>query len=44
MGFGQRDPIFALGYASAIGVMMLLLTIFIVLFFRVVRRPERIEF
>ena len=44
LGFGQRDPIFALGYASAVGVVMLLLTIFVVVFFRVVGRAERIEY
>lgn len=44
MGFGQRDPIFALGYASAMGVVMLVLTIVVVVFLRVVGRAERIEF
>lgn len=44
MGFGQRDPIFALGYATSIGVMMLLLTIFVVGFFRIFKPAERIEF
>ena len=44
MGFGQRDPVFALGYATAIGITMLLLTIFIVVFLRYFRPSHRIEF
>jgi ABC-type sugar transport system permease subunit len=43
-GFGQRDPIFALGYATALGVVMVLLTILIVIFFRIFKPAERIEF
>lgn len=44
LGFGQRQPIYRLGYATAIGVMLLLVVIFIVLILRVVMRRERLEY
>ncbi|MFO7323130.1 MAG: sugar ABC transporter permease [Chloroflexota bacterium] len=40
LGFGQRQPIYRLGYATAVGVMLLLAVILIVLLLRRVTRRE----
>jgi len=44
MGFGKRDPIYQLGYASAIGVSLLILVIILAILIRVILRRERVEF
>lgn len=44
MGFGKRYPIYRLGYATAIGVMLLLTVILIVILLRRVLRREVIEY
>ncbi|UVC09454.1 sugar ABC transporter permease [Rhizobium sp. TH2] len=44
MGFGQREPVYALGYATAIGVILFVLTIVTVVFLRLVFRREKVEF
>jgi ABC-type sugar transport system permease subunit len=44
MGFGQRDPVYQLGYATAIGVAMFVFTIVAVLLVGAVSRRERVEF
>jgi len=44
MGFGKRDPIFQLGYASAIGVVTLLLVIVISFIIRKLIRREIYEY
>jgi ABC-type sugar transport system permease subunit len=43
MGFGKRDPIYRLGYASAIGVTLLVLVIVLASLLRLIFRRERIE-
>jgi ABC-type sugar transport system permease subunit len=43
-GFGKRDPIYRLGYATAIGVVLLLCTIVIVLVLRRLMRREVIQY
>jgi ABC-type sugar transport system permease subunit len=42
-GFGKRDPIYMLGYASAIGVTLLLLVITLAVLLRLILRRERVE-
>lgn len=44
MGFGKRDPIFQLGYATAIGVLMLLLVVVASLVIRRLMRREVIQY
>jgi len=44
MGFGKRDPIFQLGYASAIGVVTVLLVIIITLIIRKLIKREIYEY
>jgi len=44
MGFGQRTPIYRLGYASAIGVFMLLTVIVMVVFLRRLMGREVIQY
>jgi len=44
MGFGQRQPIYRLGYATAIGVMLLLVVIIIVGILRLAMRREQLEY
>jgi ABC-type sugar transport system permease subunit len=44
MGFGQRQPIYRLGYATAMGVLLLLAVILIVLVLRRLMRREVIEY
>ncbi len=44
MGFGQRQPVYQLGYASAIGVSMFLFTAIVVIVLGLVFRRERVEF
>ena len=44
MGFGKRDPIYQLGYATAIGVVMLLLAFTLILVLRRLMRRERLEY
>jgi len=44
MGFGQRDPVYALGYATAIGVTMFAVTIAAVVALRFVFKREPLEF
>ncbi|MET3901027.1 ABC-type sugar transport system permease subunit [Devosia sp. UYZn731] len=44
MGFGQRDPIYQLGYATAIGVVMLVLTFVLIVVMRRLLRREQLEF
>jgi ABC-type sugar transport system permease subunit len=43
LGFGRRDPIYRLGYASAIGVTLLILVILLASFLRLVLKRERVE-
>jgi ABC-type sugar transport system permease subunit len=43
MGFGKRDPIYRLGYASAIGVSLLLMVVVLAALLRFVFRRERVE-
>lgn len=43
MGFGKRDPIYRLGYASTIGVSLLVLVIVCALLLRIIFRRERIQ-
>ncbi len=44
MGFGKRDPIYRLGYATAIGVMLLIAVVLIVGILRRVTRREVIQY
>lgn len=44
MGFGKRDPIYRLGYASAIGVSLLIMVIVLAFIIRRVFRRERVNF
>jgi ABC-type sugar transport system permease subunit len=44
MGFGQRQPVYQLGYATAIGVAMFIFTIVAVLVITAMTRRERVEF
>jgi len=44
MGFGQRTPIYRMGYASAIGVLMLISVILIVIVLRRLMRREVIQY
>jgi len=44
MGFGQRQPVYQLGYATAIGVAMFLFTIIAVSIVSLVSRREQVEF
>jgi len=44
LGFGQRQPIYRLGYATAIGVMLLMIVILIVLVIRLVTRRETVQY
>ena len=44
MGFGQRQPVYELGYATAIGVAMFLFTALAVLVIGALTRRERVEF
>lgn len=44
MGFGQRDPVYALGYATAIGVALFFVTIFTVLCMRSAFKRDSLEF
>jgi ABC-type sugar transport system permease subunit len=44
MGFGQRTPIYRLGYATAMGVLLLLAVVLIVLVVRRVMRREVVEY
>lgn len=44
MGFGQRDPIYQLGYATAIGVTMFLIMVISVTVLRLVLRRDRVEY
>jgi ABC-type sugar transport system permease subunit len=44
MGFGQREPVYALGYATAIGVVMLAMTVAAVLVLRLMLRRDRVEY
>jgi ABC-type sugar transport system permease subunit len=44
MGFGQRQPVYQLGYATAIGVAMLIFTILAVSIVGLVSRREQVEF
>ncbi|MCZ7545441.1 MAG: sugar ABC transporter permease [Anaerolineae bacterium] len=44
MGFGKRDPIFRLGYATAIGVALLLVVIVFIILVRRLLRREALEF
>jgi ABC-type sugar transport system permease subunit len=44
MGFGQRAPIYQLGYATAIGVAMFLMTVVAVVIVRIVSRRDQAEF
>jgi ABC-type sugar transport system permease subunit len=43
-GFGKRDPIYRLGYATAIGVVLLLCVVVIVLVLRRLMRHEVIQY
>jgi ABC-type sugar transport system permease subunit len=44
LGFGQRQPIYRLGYATAVGVMLLLVVILIVLVIRWFTRRETVQY
>jgi ABC-type sugar transport system permease subunit len=44
LGFGQRQPIYRLGYATAIGVMLLLVVVVIVGVVRLLMRREQLEY
>ena len=44
LGFGQREPIYRLGYATAVGVMLLLVVILIVLIIRRLTRHEVVQY
>jgi len=44
LGFGQRQPIYRLGYATAVGVMLLLVVIVIVLVIRWLTRREVVQY
>jgi len=44
MGFGQRTPIYRMGYASAIGVYMLVAVIIMIVFLRRVMRRDIIQY
>lgn len=44
LGFGQREPIYRLGYATSIGVMLLLVVILIVLVIRWLMRREVVQY
>ncbi len=44
MGFGKRDPIYQLGYATAIGVVMLVLAFVLILLTRRLLRRDQLEF
>lgn len=44
LGFGQRQPIYRLGYATAIGVMLLLVVLLIVLVIRLLTRRETVQY
>lgn len=44
MGFGNRTPIYRLGYAAAMGVYLLLMVILVVLVLRRVMQRDRIEY
>ena len=44
MGFGQREPVYALGYSTAIGVALFFLTFVTIVLLRVVFKRERVEY
>lgn len=44
LGFGQRQPIYRLGYATAIGVVLLAVIVVIVLILRFAMRRDRLEY
>ncbi len=44
LGFGQRQPIYRLGYSTAIGVMLLLVVILVVLVLRRLMRREQLQY
>ena len=44
LGFGQRQPIYRLGYATAVGVMLLLVVVVIVLVIRWLTRREVVQY
>ncbi len=44
LGFGQREPIYRLGYATSIGVMLLLVVILIVLIIRWLTRRDVVQY
>ena len=44
MGFGKRDPIYQLGYATAIGVVLLVMAFGLIVLVRVLLRRDRLEF
>jgi len=44
MGFGQRTPIYRLGYASAIGVWMLIAVIIVIVFLRRAMRRDVVQY
>jgi len=44
MGFGQRTPIYRMGYASAIGVFMLIAVIIVVVLLRKLMRREIVQY
>jgi len=44
LGFGQRQPIYRLGYATAVGVIMLLVVVIFVAILRYFMRREQLEY
>jgi ABC-type sugar transport system permease subunit len=44
MGFGQREPVYALGYSTAIGVVLFFLTLITIVLLRFVFKRERVEY
>lgn len=44
MGFGKREPIYQLGYATAIGVVLLVMAFVLIVLVRLLLRRDRLEF
>ncbi|MDO5612314.1 MAG: sugar ABC transporter permease [Paracoccus sp. (in: a-proteobacteria)] len=44
MGFGQREPVYALGYASAIGVALFVFTLITIVGLRLLMKRDRLEY
>jgi len=44
MGFGKRNPVYRLGYSTAIGVLMLLIVVILALIVQRLLRKETVEY